>query len=88
MKLKCTFEPVDMGEETIMVPVGAGAAHIHGIIKLNKAGQEIVELLKEETSEEAITNTLVKKFDNDREILKEYVQKVVAELRKNDLIED
>ena len=88
MKLKNTFESVDMGDEIIMVPVGKSAEQVHGVLKLNEAGREIVELLARETSEEEIVCTLSGKYENDAETLKKYVRQVVETLRSNNLIEE
>ena len=86
MRLKYTFEMVDMGEEIICVPVGEGAAQVHGVLKLNKEGQEIMELLKEETDEKKIVDTLAAKYENDRNILIEYVRNIVESLQNAGLI--
>ena len=86
MKLKFTFEMVDMGEEIICVPVGEGAAQVHGVLKLNKEGQEILELLKEETNEETIVAALAAKYENERNILTGYVRSIVENLRNAGLI--
>ena len=86
MKLKFTFEMVDMGEETICVSVGEGAAQVHGVLKLNKEGQEILELLKEETNEETIVAALAAKYENERNILTGYVRSIVENLRNAGLI--
>ena len=86
MKLKYTFETVDMGEETICVPVGKGAAEVHGVLKLNAEGREILERMKEEITEEAIVDTLAAKYENDRAVLAAYVRNVVDSLRSAGLI--
>ena len=39
MRLKHFFETIDMGDEIIMVPVGASAQQVHGVIKLNESGR-------------------------------------------------
>ena len=86
MKLKYTFEAVDMGDEIVCVPVGEGASEMHGVLKINKEGQEILELLKEETTEEQIVNTLAAKYQNDRTVLIEYVRNTIDSLRGAGLI--
>lgn len=88
MKLKNTFESVNMGDEIIMVPVGKSAEQVHGVLKLNEAGQEIVKLLVQETSEEEIVRFLSGKYENDAETLKKFVRQVVETLRSNNLIEE
>ena len=86
MKLKYQFEAVDMGDEIILVPVGEGADRVHGILKLNTEGREIVDLLKNETTEASILDALAAKYENDRSVLAGYVESVVAALRGADLL--
>ena len=86
MKLKYEFEPVDMGDETIMVPIGENANQVHGIIRLNQGGQEIVGLLQTETDENEMITALSEKYENDRETISRYVHQVVETLRKQGLI--
>ncbi len=88
MKLKYSFETVDMGDEIIAVPVGDGAQKIHGILKLNKEGLELYELLKKETTEESIVETLAAKYENDRDSLISYVHNFIETLRNSGMIEE
>ena len=69
MKLKYSFETVEMGEKIIIVPVGEGATQIQGILRLNKEGLEVLNLIKTHTSIEQIISTLADKYENDREQL-------------------
>ena len=88
MKLRCVFEPVDMRNEIIAVPVGNGAKEVHGVLKLNKEAQEILALLEKDTKEEDIVNCLVEKYKSNRQVIEEYVNKVLVVLRKADLLEE
>ena len=88
MKLKYTFESIDMGDEIVMVPVGNGAEQMHGVLKLNEAGREIVDLLVRETSEEELVRSLSERFQNDTETIKKFVHQVVEVLQSNDLIDN
>lgn len=88
MKLRCAFEMVNMENEIIGVPVGENAHLIRGVLKLNKEGQEIIELLKNDTTEALIEDTLIAKYDNNRSDLVDYVRKTLAVLRCNGLIEE
>lgn len=88
MKLRCVFEPVDMGNEIIAVPVGNGAKEVHGVLKLNKEAQEILALLEKDTKEEDIVNCLVEKYKSNRQVIEKYVNKVLVVLRKADLLEE
>lgn len=86
MKLKYTFDMVDMGDEIICVPVGERAAGVHGVLRLNREGLEIMGLLKEETTEENVVTALAAKYENDRAVLAGYVRSVVDCLRNTGLI--
>ena len=88
MKMKCTFEAVDMGSEIIAVPVGDGADQVHGVLKLNKAGLEIVDMLGKDTTIEGIVSKLTSKYNNDADTIFKYVQDIVEILRSNNLIEE
>jgi hypothetical protein len=82
MKLKYSFEMVDMGEEIVAVPVGNGANQIHGILKLNKEGKEIFDMIVDGMTEETIIDSLALKYDNKREMLAESVQKFITKLNE------
>ena len=88
MKLKYSFEAVDMGEEIILVPVGEGASSVHGILKINNEGREILDLLKSETTQERIVETLSAKYENDIESLRLYVGKVLNTLQSSGLLDE
>ncbi len=88
MKLKGTFEPVDMGDEIVMVPVGNNNGKVQGIIRLDLAGKEILDLLTAYDNEDEVVRVLSEKYENDAETLKAYVGKVAAMLRDNSLIEE
>lgn len=88
MRLKYNIEMVDMGDEIIGVPIGEGAQEIHGVLKLNKEGLEIINLLNEKTDEESIVSYLSTKYENDRKTLEKYVRDTINTLRKEGLVED
>ena len=87
MKLKYEFETVDMGDEAILVPMGIGAKQVHGIVKLNDSGLEIIDLIKTNASENAVVDVLDAKYENNREELERFVHCVVGILRENGLID-
>ena len=87
MKLKYVFDTVDMGDEIVLVPVGEGAEQIHGVIKLNKSGLEIMELLKNDITAEEIVDLLASKYQNNKQNLEKYVMDVIDVLKNNGLID-
>lgn len=88
MKLRYSFETVDVGDEIIAVPVGPKAEKVNGIIKLNKSGKEILELLKTETTENEIVDALTSQYEDNRSILTRYVHSLIETFRINGLIEE
>ena len=87
MKLKYAFENVEMGDEIISVPVGDDAYQIHGVVKLNQSGMEIMDMLKQNVTVEAMVDKLSSKYDNEIEDLHNYVLNVIKVLREAGLIE-
>ena len=86
MKLKYTFEMMEVDEQTMAVPVGDGAEKFHGILKLNDSAAAILELLKEDTTLEAVTEKLLEQFDSSKEGMEEYVTDYVNQLKEAGLI--
>lgn len=86
MKLKSTFETVDMGDELIAVPIGEGADKVSGVIKLNKSGKQILDLLSKGLNENEVVEYLSMHYDNDRETLKLYVEKIIKVLNDAGLL--
>ena len=87
MRLKSSFETVDMGDEIICVPVGEGSEKIKGVLKVNQEGAEILEMLTTEISKKDIVNRLIEKYENDRSSLESYVDIFLGNLIKLGLIE-
>lgn len=87
MKLKYTFENIDMGEEIIAIPVGKNAEQVHGVLKLNREGLEIIKLLENDVTEQEIINLLASKYEIDSETLKIYVRKAVKVMQAEGLVE-
>ncbi len=86
MKLKYTFEMMEVDEQTMAVPVGDGAEEFHGILKLNDSAAAILELLKEDTTLEAVTEKLLEQFDSSKEEMEEYVTDYVNQLKEAGLL--
>ena len=87
MKLTCSFQIVDMGDELIAVPVGENAKQIKGVIKLNTEGAEILKLLNEGLQTDQIIEQLNEKYENNQAQLSNYVNTFVRKLSDMGLIE-
>ena len=87
MKLKYSFEAMDIDEHTVGVPVGESADKFHGIVELNDSAAVIFELLKEETSQEQIVEQLKKQYSSNESELIEFVDEFVGKLNQEGLLE-
>ena len=88
MKLKYTMEPVSMGSEIIAVPVGPGSLQLSGVLRLNQEGSEILSLLTEDTTEDAIVQSLSTKYENSQDELAAMVGRFLQILRENGLLDE
>jgi len=80
MKLKPTFLVHQYGGENLLIPTAG--ERFSGIVKGNDTLGEILSLLREETTEEQMTDAILEKFDAPREVVEKDVRHAVEELRK------
>ena len=80
MKLKDTFITHLTGRESLLVPTGT--AGFSGLVKGNKTLGAILELLKEDTTEEAVIAAMKARFDAPEALIRRDVAKALAELRR------
>ena len=86
MKLKSCFITHDTGDEHITV--SSGGVSFNGLIRSNKTAGFIVECLKEETTEDAIIEKMLEKYDAPRELIASDVAKILGNLRKIGAIDE
>ena len=86
MKLNPDFISQDIDDVQFLVPVGSEA--FRGIVRSNKTAAFIIDLLREETTEEAIINAMCDKFDAPRETISADVAKVIDTLRSINAISE
>ena len=79
MKLNKDFILHISDGETVLVPTGN--AKFSGIVRGNKTLAAVLELLKEETTEEAIVAAMKARFDAPEEIITRDVKKALEGLR-------
>ena len=78
---------MDLDDEMIAVPVGKGAENFHGVIKVNETAATILKLLEQETTEEAVLDSLMEQYSGDRIEIADYVHDYIEKLRKEGLVE-
>lgn len=79
MKLKDGFVTHEANGEHITVTVGG--SRVNRLIRSNKTAGFIIECLKEDTTEEAIVERMLEKYDAPRERIATDVAKILAKLR-------
>jgi len=79
MRLKDSFITHETDGEHITVATGDAA--FHGLIRSNTTAGFIVECLKKDTTEDAIVDAMLAKYDAPREVIAADVAKVIAKLR-------
>ena len=79
MKLKEEFIIHKTESETVLVPVGGTA--FAGIVKGNATLGDILELLREDTTAEAVKAAMLEKYDAPADAVSRDVEKVLSELR-------
>ncbi len=79
MKLKENFITHEIDGEHLTIPAGGSAWN--GLIRSNQTAGFIVECLKEDTTEDAIVEKMLEKYDAPRELIASDVAKILAKLQ-------
>ena len=80
MKLKKEFISHNAGKESLLVP--AGGSDFAGLVKGNKTFGAILELLREDRSEEEVVAALRERFDAPEGVIERDVSRAITELNK------
>ncbi len=87
MKSKYTFEKMELDDEIVAVPVGESAADLHAVLNVNEEAMRILELLKEETTEEAVVAQLLKEYAGEKDEIAAHVHAYIEQLAAEGLVE-
>ncbi len=70
MKLRYELSVMEMDGEYMAVPVGENAGSFNGMLRMNEVSAEILDLLKDDTTPEAVHRILRERYPDseDREI--------------------
>lgn len=82
MKLKNDFVMTKLGENSVLVPVGDAAQHLHAVVRLNETAAFIVDELRWDTSREMIVDAVLMQYDVERDVADENVGAVLDRLRE------
>ncbi len=86
MKLKYEFIIREVGDRYVAVAVGDNAEEFHGIIRMNKSGKIMMELLKNEITETDLLTKLMEQYEGTEEFFKGEIDKFVGGLRNAGVI--
>lgn len=82
MKLHNGFITYNNGDEQIMVAAGSASEVFRGMVRSNETAAYIIDCLKEETTQEALTDKLCARYDAPRQIISRDLENILASLRK------
>ncbi len=80
MKLKQDFVTQEIDGTQYLIPVGGEA--FSGVVRGNETVAFLVELLKQETTQEALVDAMAAEYDAPREVLAADVARVLDVLRE------
>ncbi len=86
MRLKYSYEKMELNGRIFAIPVGDEADDCHGAVKMNGTAAAIFELLKKDTTEEAIVEAMEKEYDVAREVLSADVKRYIQAFREKGLL--
>ena len=82
MKLNPEFMIQEIGDSTILVPVGNAGKLFHGIVQLNSTGAFIINCLKQDATEESIKAAIAAEYEATEEEITQSVQETLDKLRE------
>ncbi len=88
MKLKEGVFLHQVGSEYMGVTLGKASESFRGLIRNNKTANDIFALLQNETSEEDVVTSMVKKYDAPKEVIAKDVHSIVEKIREAGLLEE
>ena len=86
MRLKYRYEIMEVDNTNYAVAMEKHPGEFNGLVKLNGTARAIFELLKEETTEEAIVEELGRRYDVPAQVLAEDVHKTIEIFRGKNLL--
>ena len=88
MKLKKGFCTQTISDGQVMVPTAEADTDFRGIVRNNETAAFVVDLLKNEISEEEILDALKQEYEGDEELMKKDLSGVLEKLRGIGAIEE
>jgi len=86
MKLKYEFVYHPVGEHYIGVAVGDNASHFNATLQLDEVSYDIITHITDNISREELIDQMLTIYDDERDIVAKYVDKVIDYLKENDIL--
>ena len=79
MRLRNEFVTQDIDDTQVMV--AAGGDVFNGVVRSNKTAAFIVDMLRDDVTEDDIVNAMCRKYDAPREVIAADVTRIIEKLR-------
>lgn len=86
MRLRYTFETMELDDRIVAVPVGENIDEFHGVIKLNDVAAFIFNLLKDDIQEADILKAMEEEYEVSHEVLIKDIHEYLDEFREKGLL--
>lgn len=86
MRLSDSFVKQDIEDTQFLI--STDSERFSGLLRSNKTAAAIVELLKENTSEEAIVSAMCERYDAPEEVIRSDVRRILDTLRVAHALEE
>lgn len=87
MRIKDGFITRKIGDKIVAITVGKHTEEFNGMITLNDTGHFIWKCLENDTDKESIANEVIKEYDISTADAMTEIDKFIAELEKNNILE-
>ncbi len=87
MKVKEGFMLKKMGNQAVVVAVGAASKVFNGMIKLNESGEMMWNLLVDGATEDDLLEAVLEAYEVDPQVATKDVEKFIETLKKPGIIE-
>lgn len=88
MKISKDFIMREVAGEVIVVPTGAAASRMNGLITLNEVAAFLWKNLKEEHTKEELTHMVLEEYEVDEATAAQDVDKFIAALAQLGMLEE
>ena len=86
MKISKEFVIREIAGDYIIVPTGNTALQFNGLITVNEVGAFLWKFLQQETTEEALVQSVVSEYEVEEETARQDIEEFLQQLKDNHII--